>query len=106
VASSRVADQAGSRSAANPQRHVSAPAHRATSKLTTKEAPMRQLTIDPPAHETPTRRQDGDPDGAAPEPSRLWRLIEALAYAGALLDPSGALVAQRYRRIQDVRRAR
>jgi hypothetical protein len=67
---------------------------------------MRQLTIDPPAPTTPAPRRDDDPDGAAREPSRLWRLIEALAYAGALIDPSGALVAQRYRRIQDVRRTR
>ena len=72
---------------------------------------MRQLTIDPPAPTTPAPRRDDDPDGtarevAAREPSRLWRLIEALAYAGALIDPSGALVAQRFRRIEDVRHAR
>jgi hypothetical protein len=78
---------------------------------------MRQLTIDPPAQATtPAARQEGDRDRTAPAPSnlspsspapsRLWRVIEALAYAGALIDPSGALVAQRYRRIEDVRRAR
>ena len=32
-----------------------------------------------------------------PEPSRLWTLIEALAYAGAIVDPSGILAVQRLR---------
>jgi hypothetical protein len=30
-------------------------------------------------------------------PSRLWTLIEALAYAGAYIDPSGVLAVQRLR---------
>jgi hypothetical protein len=68
---------------------------------------MRQLTIDPPAQATtPAPPQHADLDDAAPAPSRLWRLLEALAYAGALIDPSGALVAQRFRRAEEVRRAR
>jgi hypothetical protein len=67
---------------------------------------MRQLTIDPPAQATPAQRPHDETDRTAPAPSRRWRLIEALAYAGALIDPSGALVAQRFRRIEDVRDAR
>ena len=30
-------------------------------------------------------------------PSRLWALIEALAYAGAMVDPSGIMAVQRLR---------
>jgi hypothetical protein len=67
---------------------------------------MRQLTIDPPAQAAPAPRPHDEPDRTTPAPSRLWSLIEALAYAGALIDPSGALVAQRFRRLEDVRHAR
>lgn len=34
-------------------------------------------------------------------PSRAWALLEALAYAGALIDPSGVLAGQRLRRIPE-----
>jgi hypothetical protein len=72
---------------------------------------MRQLTIDPPAQATPAQatpapRPHDESDRTTPAHSRLWSVLEALAYAGALIDPSGALVAQRFRRIQDVRDAR
>lgn len=33
-----------------------------------------------------------------PKRSRLWALIEALAYAGAIVDPSGILAVERLRR--------
>jgi hypothetical protein len=33
--------------------------------------------------------------------ARLWTLIEALAYAGAYVDPTGILVAERLRRAQE-----
>jgi hypothetical protein len=33
--------------------------------------------------------------------SRLWTLIEALAYAGAFIDPSGILAVQRLRQAQE-----
>jgi hypothetical protein len=33
--------------------------------------------------------------------SRLWTLIEALAYAGAYIDPSGILAVQRLRQAQE-----
>jgi len=32
--------------------------------------------------------------------SRVWTLIEALAYAGALVDPSGILAVERLRRAE------
>ncbi|MDF2740750.1 MAG: hypothetical protein K0S88_2118 [Actinomycetia bacterium] len=32
---------------------------------------------------------------------RLWTLIEALAYAGAYIDPSGILAVERLRRAQE-----
>jgi hypothetical protein len=41
-----------------------------------------------------TNRTDHD---RRPEPSKLWTLIKALAYAGAFIDPSGVLAAQRFR---------
>ena len=33
--------------------------------------------------------------------SRVWVLVEALAYAGASIDPASALAAQRFARIRD-----
>ena len=44
-----------------------------------------------------TDRADRADHDRRPEPSTLWTLIEALAYAGALIDPSGVLAAQRFR---------
>lgn len=39
--------------------------------------------------------------GHRPEPSRVWALLEALAYGGAFIDPSGILAAQRLRNARD-----
>jgi hypothetical protein len=36
-----------------------------------------------------------------PGRSRLWTLIEALAYAGAIADPSGIMAVARLRRAQE-----
>jgi hypothetical protein len=33
--------------------------------------------------------------------ARLWALVEALAYAGAYIDPSGILAVQRLRQAQE-----
>jgi hypothetical protein len=33
--------------------------------------------------------------------TRLWTMIEALAYAGAFIDPSGILAVQRLRQAQE-----
>jgi hypothetical protein len=37
-------------------------------------------------------------------PSKLWTLLEALGYAGAFLDPTGVLAAQRFRRAEEGQR--
>jgi hypothetical protein len=42
-----------------------------------------------------TDRNDHTGDGRPP--SRVWALMEAIAYAGAYIDPTGVLVAQRLR---------
>jgi hypothetical protein len=39
--------------------------------------------------------------GRAPERSWVWALVEALAYAGASLDPAAALAARRLAGIRD-----
>ena len=36
-----------------------------------------------------------------PSRSSIWTLVEALAYAGASVDPASALAAQRFARIRD-----
>ena len=45
-----------------------------------------------------THPTDRDPQ---PGPSRWWTVIEALAYAGAYIDPSGILAVQRLRQAQE-----
>ena len=54
---------------------------------------------------TPTLPDRDDTDHAdrnhEPGRSRLWALIEALAYAGAYIDPSGILAVQRMRQAQE-----
>jgi hypothetical protein len=54
----------------------------------------------PPAFQDRTGTDQTDP---TPEPrrSRLWTLIEALAYAGAFIDPSGILAVQRLRQARE-----
>ena len=34
-------------------------------------------------------------------PSKIWVLLEALAYAGAAIDPAAALAARRFARVRD-----
>jgi hypothetical protein len=36
-----------------------------------------------------------------PWSSRIWVLVEALAYAGASIDPASALAARRFARLRD-----
>lgn len=50
---------------------------------------------------------DHDRDDQPARPSKLWALLESLAYAGVFIDPTGALMAQRLRnaRAQEARRA-
>jgi hypothetical protein len=53
---------------------------------------MRQLTDGAPTRD----RQE-----PLPKPSKLWTVLEALGYAGAFIDPTGVLAAQRFRRASD-----
>ena len=53
----------------------------------------------------PALRDRRDADRVAhdrtPGRSRLWALIEALAYAGAIVDPSGIMAVERLRRAKE-----
>ena len=65
---------------------------------------MSVATASPPApvptvqdHDTAASVDTNRGRGSA----RLWVLVEALAYAGASIDPASALAAQRFARIRD-----
>ncbi len=67
---------------------------------------MRAITTDSPAPTPVTRIHDvdhADRDRHA-KPSRIWLLVEALAYAGASIEPASALAAQRFARNRDEER--
>jgi hypothetical protein len=73
----------------------------------TKEIEMSELltatATRPPAFRD---REDTDHTGQPDRDrearrSRLWTLIEALAYAGAFIDPSGILAVQRLRQARE-----
>jgi hypothetical protein len=53
-------------------------------------------------HSSAAERADLDRE----RPSRFWTLIEALAYAGAYIDPSGVLAIQRLRWAEEEQRRR
>jgi hypothetical protein len=64
---------------------------------------MSQLVTTPTqAPIVPDRDDTGQAD-RTPEArrSRLWALIEALAYAGAYIDPSGIMAVQRLRQAEE-----
>ena len=65
---------------------------------------MSQL-ITATATRPPALRDRDDPDQidrrGERRRARLWTLIEALAYAGAYIDPSGILAVERLRRAQE-----
>jgi hypothetical protein len=65
-----------------------------------KEA-MMSVTVSSPARIPATRDLDTGQDTNLAKPSWLWRLVEALADAGASIDPASALAAQRFARIRD-----
>jgi hypothetical protein len=51
------------------------------------------------AHRPLPERPDHDDRAAGrAAPSRVWALLEAMAYAGAIIDPTGVLAAERFRR--------
>jgi hypothetical protein len=59
------------------------------------DTPARVTAIqDHTAADHTARRRDG-------KPSRISLLLEALAYAGAAIDPASALAAQRFARIRE-----
>ena len=63
---------------------------------------MSAITTDSPAR-IPTV-QDREVAGQAdhqPRRTWVWTLVEALAYAGAPVDPTAALAARRFARIRD-----
>ena len=56
----------------------------------------------PPAFRDRDREHTGQAGPAAERRrARLWTVIEALAYAGAYIDPSGILAVQRLRQAQE-----
>jgi hypothetical protein len=57
----------------------------------------------PPAFRDRTATDPTDPTDTRSERrrARLWTVIEALAYAGAFIDPSGILAVQRLRQAQE-----
>lgn len=61
----------------------------------------------PPAFQDQTAADHTGTDQAdlgRERPSRLWAMIEALAYAGAFIDPSGILAVHRLRQAQEEER--
>jgi hypothetical protein len=63
-------------------------------------APAFRDQVEDQAHD------DHDRNDPPVRPSKLWALIESLAYAGVFIDPTGALMAQRLRnaRAEEARR--
>jgi hypothetical protein len=64
---------------------------------------MRQLTATPPARVDQAPPEHDEPPR---ERSRIWAVLEAMAYAGAVIDPSGVLATHRFRRIQEEQHGR
>ena len=64
---------------------------------------MSQLVTTPTQAPSVPDRDDTGQGDRTPEArrSRLWALIEALAYAGAYIDPSGIMAVQRLRQAKE-----
>ena len=73
---------------------------------------MSAVTADQPARVSTLQaleaadHADHADHGHQPRRTWLWNLVEALAYAGASVDPTAALAAQRFARIRDEERRR
>ena len=67
---------------------------------------MRQLIDGAPTRDPALRDREQRHDRQEPldRPSKLWTLLEAMGYAGAFLDPTGVLAAQRFRRAEQEER--
>jgi hypothetical protein len=64
--------------------------------------PIASTATRPPAfRDQPATDRASRADLGRERPSTLWALIEALAYAGAYIDPSGILAVQRIRQAQE-----
>ena len=66
--------------------------------------PIASTATRPPAFRDRTATDPtgpADADRQARRRARLWTVIEALAYAGAYIDPSGILAVQRLRQAQE-----
>jgi hypothetical protein len=59
---------------------------------------MSQLSATTLTRATAAPQDHVDRDAAGPARSRIWAVLEALAYAGAVIDPSGVLASHRFRR--------
>jgi hypothetical protein len=71
------------------------------------EEPMSLVTTNAPARVTAIHGDDAadhTDHGRWSERSWVWTVVEALAYAGASVDPTAALAAQRLARIRDQER--
>jgi hypothetical protein len=71
---------------------------------------MSHLTATAPARAFRDRvdsdHADHTDQGAGRNRSRMWTLIEALAYAGAHIDPSGILAVERLRQAKEAEERR
>jgi hypothetical protein len=78
-----------------------------TTTTSTRGDTMSHLTASAPTRTRAFRdRQDTDHDanadhGGERARSRIWTVIEALAYAGAYVDPSGILAVERLRQAKE-----
>jgi hypothetical protein len=64
---------------------------------------MRQLTATPPAPVDPAPPERDQPPH---ERSGIWAVLEAMAHAGAVIDPSGVLATHRFRRLREAQHGR
>jgi hypothetical protein len=69
----------------------------------TMSQPLAATATRPPVLRDRDRTDRTDRIGEARR-ARLWTMIEALAYAGAFIDPSGILAVQRLRQAQEEER--
>jgi hypothetical protein len=66
--------------------------------------PLAATATRPPALRDHTDHTDHTARISDARRARLWTMIEALAYAGAFIDPSGILAVQRLRQAQEEER--
>jgi hypothetical protein len=62
---------------------------------------MSVATASSPAAVPAVQVHDSNAPARSRWSSRIWVLVEALAYAGASIDPASALAARRFARLRD-----